>query len=230
MKSEILLSLIVLTFVTSKTEISLAIVRFSDKRIEEDIQYIYDRYPLIQKQFDKLAASELTYVIRYGHIEERYDAIFETDGQSLFLTFSNQKKYSYSLQVSFAHEATHALQFERGQIGFCQKKEGVWGPVNIDLWDEVEAFKISLEVADAVDMCLGIMGIFKTEYESGGFERAIQWLSNLYPRLSIEPKNNPDVIHLEMVNRFFIKRGWKLFCKAYQTSEMLHQCNEINNF
>lgn len=229
MKPKILLSLLVLTFVTSKPEFSLAVVKFADKRIEEDIQRIYDRYPLIKKQFDKLSSSELTYVIRYGHDKELYDAIFETDGHNLFLTFRKTKEYSYSLQVCFAHEATHALQFERGQIGFRQNKGGDWSAVNIDLWDEAEAFKTSLEVAGPADLSLGDLGMFKMIYETGGFEKAAQWLSNLYPTLSLERKNNPDVTNLKMVNRFFIKRGCKLFCEAYQPSEMPQQGNEISN-
>lgn len=229
MKPKILLSLLVLTFVTSKPEFSLAVVKFADKRIEEDIQRIYDRYPLIKKQFDKLSSSELTYVIRYGQDEERYDAIFETDGHNLFLIFRQRKGHSYSLQVCFAHEATHALQFERGEIGFCQNKDGDWNAVNIDLWDEAEAFKTSLEVASTADLCLGGLGIFKRKYETGGLEKAAQWLSRLYPTLSLERKNNPDVSNIEIVNRLFIKKGYKLFCEAYQPSEMSQQGNDTNN-
>jgi len=225
-----LLSLFVLTFVTTKPEFSLAVVKFADERIEEDIQRIYDRFPLIKKQFDKLSSSELTYVIQYGHDEEQCDAIFETDGHNLFLTFRQPKGYLYlySLQVCFAHEATHALQFERGQIGFYQNKDGDWSAVNIDLWDEAEAFKTSLEVAGPTDL-VGDLGIFKRKYETGGLEKAAQWLSCLYPTLSLERKNNPDVTNIEIANRLFIKKGYKLFCEAYQPSEIPQQGNEISN-
>lgn len=229
MKPKTLFSLLVLTFVTTTPEFSLAVVKFADKRIEEDIQRIYDRFPLIKQQFDKLSSSELTYVIRYGQDEERYDAIFETDGHNLFLTFRQEKVNSYSLQVCFAHEATHALQFERGQIGFCQNKDGDWSPVNIDLWDEAEAFKTSLEVAGPEDLRLGGLGVFKRKYETEGLEKAAQWLSYLYPKLSLERKNNPEVTNIEILNRLFIKKGYKLFCEAYQPSDMPQQGNEIGN-
>ena len=230
MKPKIFFSLFVLTFVTFKPEVGLAIVKFADKKIEEDIQRIYDRYPLIKKQFDKLSSSELTYMIRYGQDRARYDAIFETDGHNLFLTFRQTKGYSYSLQVCFAHEATHALQFEREEIGFRQNKDGDWSAVNIDLWDEAEAFKTSLEVASPADLCLGDLGIFKMKYETGGLEKAAQWLRCLYPTLSLERKNNPDVNNIEIVGKFFINRGYKLFCEAYQPSEMPQQDNEISSF
>lgn len=229
MKPKTLFSLLVLTFVTSIPEFSLAIVKFANERIEEDIQCIYDRFPLIKRQFDKLSSSELTYVIRYGQDKERYDAIFETDGHNFFLTFRKTKNYSYSLQVCFAHEATHALQFERGEIGFCQNKDGDWNAVNIDLWDEAEAFKTSLEVASSADLCLGDLSIFKMKYETEGFEKATQWLSCLYPTLSLERKNNPEVSNIEIVNRLFIKKGYKLFCEAYQPTEMSQQGTDTSN-
>jgi hypothetical protein len=230
MKPIILFSLFVLTFMIIKPEFSFAVVKFADKRIEEDIQRLYDRYPLIKKQLDKLSSSGLTYVIRYGYVEKQYDGIFETDGYNLYLTFRQTKGHSYSLQVCFAHEATHALQFENGQIGFRQNKDGDWSAVNIDLWDEAEAFKTSLEVASPADLCLGDLSIFKMKYETEGFEKAAQWLSCLYPTLSLERKNNPDVNNIGIVGRFFIKMGYKLFCEAYQPSEMLQQDNEINSF
>lgn len=211
---------------TTKPEFSLAVVKFADERIEKDIQYISDRYPLIKKQLDILSSSELTYVIRYGQDKERYDAIFETDGHNLFLTFSKTKGYSYSLPVCFAHEATHALQFERGQVGFCQNKDGDWGAINIDLWDEAEAFKVSLEVAGIKDLLMNGLGIFKRIYEKEGFEKAAQWLSCLYPRLSLEYKNNPDVTYIETTSKNLEKRGYKFFWEGYQLSEMRQQDNE----
>jgi len=170
MKPKTLLSLFVLTFVTTKPELSLAVVKFADERIEEEIQHIYDRYPLIKQQFNKLSSSKLTYVIRYGYVKKRYSAIFETDGHNLFLTFRQTKGY-YSLQVCFAHEATHALQFERGEIGYCQNKDGDWIVVNIDLWYEAEAFKTSLEVAGTTDLGMKDLGIFKRKYETEGFKK-----------------------------------------------------------
>jgi hypothetical protein len=227
MKPKMILSIFVLIFVTTKPEFSLAVVKFANERIEEDIQRIYDRYPLIKKQLDKLSSSNLTYVIRYGHVEEKYYAIFETDGHNLFLTFRKTKAYLYSLHVCFAHEATHALQFERGQIGFFQNKDGNWSAVNVDLWDEAEAFEASLEVAGINDLCmnkLGIfMSIFKREYEKVGFEKAAQWLSHFYPKLSLKPMNNPDVTYLEVVSRNLEKMGYKLFWEAYHPSKILQK-------
>jgi hypothetical protein len=216
MKSKILWSLFVLTFLNTIPQFSLAVVKYADKKIKKDIQTIYDEYPLIKQQLDKLSSSKLTYVIRYGDDNELYDGIFETDGNYLFLTFRKTKAYSYSLKVCFAHEATHALQFERGQIGFCRNKDGEWSAVNIDLWDEAEAFKTSLEVADPADLSLGNLGKFKMIYETGGFEKAAQWLSCLYTTLSLEHKNNPYVTDLKIVIELFIKKGYKLFCEAYQ--------------
>jgi hypothetical protein len=227
MKPKILLSLFILTIVTPKPELSLAVVKFDDERIEKDIQHIYDQYPLIKKQLDKLSLSKLTYVIRYGYVEEQYYAIFETDGHDLFLTFSKTKANLYSFQICFAHEATHALQFERGQIGFIQNNDGNWRAINVDLWDEAEAFKASLEVAGINDLCmnkLGIfMSIFKREYEKVGFEKAAQWLSHFYPKLSLKPMNNPDVTYLEVVSRNLEKMGYKLFWEAYHPSKILQK-------
>jgi len=229
MKPKILLLLIVFNLASAIPEFSLAVVKFAGKKIEEDIQYLCDRYPLIKKQFEILSASELRYVIRYGHDEDWYDAIFETDGQTLLLTFMEKKGLSYSLQVRFAHEATHALQFERGQIGFIRNKDGDWSAVNIDLWDEAEAFKNSLEVAGIEDLCLGKLGMFRWIYEKESYQKAAAWLQSLYPGLSIFRKNNPDAANLEAVNRFYIKKGCRLFCKAYQTAAMPQPENEAGN-
>ena len=229
MKPKILLSILAATFATTELEFSLAAVKFADERTEEDIQHLCERYPLIKKQFDKLSSSIFTYVIRYKHDEKEYDAIFETDGQHLLLTFMEKKGISYSLQVRFAHEATHALQFERGQIGFIRNKDGDWGAVNIDLWDEAEAFTNSLEVADIEDLCLGKLGMFRWKYETEGYQKAATWLKSLYPGLSIIRKNNPDINNLEAVNRFYVRRGCRLFCKAGQTTNMPQLGNEAGN-
>ena len=64
------------------------------------------------------------------------------------------------------------------------------------------------------------------KYETEGLEKATQWLSHLYPTLSYKRKNNPDVIRLRMAKKCLIKIGFRLFCEAYQPSEMPQRINE----
>ena len=220
MKSKRYFLLLVLTTLILDLNISLAIVRFADDTIRKDIESILEKYELIRKQYDQLSSSDFVYIIRYGKVRGRADGAFETDGKNLYLTFKKTGKYS--LETRFAHEATHAMQFEEGKIGFCQSKTGEWSPVNLDIWDEAEAFQMMIPVATCADLtgCMDRevstnLRRFKRKLEALGIEKAAQWLSNIYPKLSIIPQHNPTV-GPEKLNTVLRKRGFKFFYNPYQ--------------
>lgn len=195
-------------------------VKFENEDIEKDFRVIYNKYELIRQMYSQLSLSDFTYMIRYGSVHDGTEGAFETNGENLFITL--KKDGEYSTQVTFVHEATHALQFENGSIGFFQKNESKWEAMNIDIWDEAEAFQASIAVAEGVDLtgCMNNKGVtnlflFKKEFEVDGFESAVQWLSNVYPKLSSEHKSNPG-INPEIMNKFWAKKGYKFYYSPFQ--------------
>jgi hypothetical protein len=191
MKRSILFTLTLLSLVI-KTQ-SWAIVKYADEEIERDMNRIYNEYELVRELHAKLDSSQFTYVIRYRNIESHSDGLFETDGNVLYLSFKQEALF-YSLQARFAHEATHALQFEAGKIAFF-KTQGEWKATNIDLWDEAEAFQMMIPVATASDFyhrkTSGKLYKFKKALEDNGMISAIKLLEKSYPTLSKQRKNNP---------------------------------------
>ena len=227
MKRAIIFSMFIFAVSIIEPKISWAVVKFADDEIKKDFDLIYEQYEVIQKLYDQLSISDLTYVIRYGEGKDHHvDGLIETDGKNIYLTLN--KYGQYSLQAKFAHEAAHALQFETGRIAFFRNNRGEWSGVNIDVWDEAEAFQMMIPVANGADYC-GIMkgesrktGLykFKRKLEDYGFERAAQYLSHTYKHLSLEHKNNPTVAQ-EASNVFWAKRGCKFFYKPYK-SELIN--------
>ncbi len=221
MKRIFLFSMVMMAMSFLQLHVSWAVVKFADEAIKTDFEKIFEKYELIQKLYAQLSASELTYIIRYGNVKGKIEGLFETDGQNFYLTF--KKHGEFSLQAQFAHEATHTLQFEAGRIGFFQDSLGQWKPVNIDLWDEAEAFQMMAYVATGADLS-GSMGgkastnlyRFKKKLEDFGFEKAARWLKGVYPKLSLENLNNPTT-GIETLNTIWQKRGCKFFCLPYQS-------------
>jgi hypothetical protein len=195
MKRAILFTLLLVSL-TVESKISLAVVKFADEKIEADFNRIYEKHELIKSLYAQLSSSDLTYIIRYGNVAGHVDGLFETDGENLYLTFNGDGQFS--LQAQFAHEATHALQFEAGRIAFFKNKAGIWKALYIDVWDEAEAFLMMIPVATGVD--LNGTGTrlkrtnlkqFKSKLDLYSFEKAAEWLSNVYPNLDLEHQNNP---------------------------------------
>ena len=208
-------------------QISRATVEFADKQIRNDVARICQEFELIKQMFTQLCESKYIYVIKYGVVEGHADAVFETDGEKLYLIF---KKFGeYSLQAKFAHEATHALQFEREEIAFFQDRTGGWTAVNIDIWDEAEAFQNMITVATGTDLsgCMGKnantnLRRFKRKLEDKGFVGAAQWLRSIYRSLEFERKNNPFV-NQNQLNTIWMKRGCKFFYIPYQLATEINE-------
>jgi RHS repeat-associated protein len=93
---------------------------------------------VINKDFrnnvNKLAASKETYVFNYS---KKGGNDFSTDGNKLFINYDGKAKDGPLAML--AHEATHAVQFEHGEMGF-ENTSGKWDPVSYDLMDEVKAY------------------------------------------------------------------------------------------
>jgi len=109
----------------------LSTIKFESVEIENDFLIIYKKYKLVRQMYYQLSQSNFTYVIRYGSVYNGTEGAFETDGENLYITI--KKDGEFSAQVTFIHEATHALQFEKGSIGFFQKNNGKWQAMNIDI-------------------------------------------------------------------------------------------------
>jgi len=192
MKHLIIISL----FIVYSSSVNLAIVKYSDEVIKEDFDYIIEKYDVIKYLIEQLSSSDLTYIIRYNSLDEQIDGRFETDGENIFISLKEQGLYS--LQVKFAHEATHALQFETGKIAFFKNRRDEWRTLNLDLWDEAEAFSMMVLADSGFELdpkmkskSSTILSHYKAKLGFNGYEEAANLLTGYYPQLSEVHQNNP---------------------------------------
>ena len=222
-KTKQFLLLTFLAFV-SQTDFSFATVNFANKDIEKEIKNIYGKYEVVKQIYATLDSSDLTYIIRYGKMGRKEEGKFEYDGNNLYITL--KKRGDLSLQGKFVHVATHALQFENGEIGFFKKPKNEWEAINFDIWDEAEAFLVTIQVADNSDYhntagnrSQTNLNDFKKMYENNGLERAAQWLKVINSTLSSNKQFNPSVDSEIFNSTYENKLGYKFFFRPYQLAK-----------
>lgn len=105
----------------------------------------------------QLEESSVTYVINVstkideagGETEGRVNP--DEKGEKIMVNIRNigNKNEEWSLNSRFAHELTHAQQFDNGEIGFYKDaKTGKWSvtPGSYDSFDEVNAYRASVAI------------------------------------------------------------------------------------
>ena len=203
------------------TQVSHAAVQYADAAIKKDLEPLSREYPVIKDMLTTLTASHVTYVIRYSEKTDREEGRLESDGVNVYISLNTTG--TYSLAARFVHEATHALQYEQGKVGFMKKSGNKWEGINIDVWDEAEAFEMMLEVASgtdlhgkAADYPQTTLYSYTRKLETEGKEGAVKWLALIYSGLSTEKQNNPGA-DPEVVNSSWAKkRGYTLQYVPYQ--------------
>ena len=175
-----------------------SIVKFNDEEIREDFEIIIQEYELVHRLYARLSSSEITYILSYKDLPKKIDGCLSTDGDNLHISLKDRGMYS--LQAIFVHEAVHALQFESGRIGFIKNNDGIWITHNVDLWDEAEAFLMTLAVVkkDCNNSILlkrysKFLYEFNKRLECYGLEKAANWLQTYYPKLPATGMYNPTL-------------------------------------
>lgn len=215
----VMLSFLIITLTANEGK---AKVVFNNDKLQEEITSLFEKYEKVKQLYTTLDSSSFTYVFQYGQTTGHVEGIFEYNGMDLTITF--ERDGNYSLQSRFVHEATHALQFEQGKIGFVRKGNSEWKAVNIDIWDEAEAFNAMIPVAVGSDFYdengenspTGLQQ-FKRKIEIAGFDKAARWLGTIYTNISPQPQNNP-MTSFEIFNATWAKkRGMEFYYHPYKS-------------
>lgn len=121
---------------------------------------LIEKSPYLMKQCEILLASEEMYFMQFGEVAGFGQGTFGFDGIKFIITIERDGNagefLGQSASTKLSHEFEHALQFERGEIGFYLRTESKnWLPFSYDVFDEVGSWKASLKAAPNSDFWAG---------------------------------------------------------------------------
>jgi RHS repeat-associated protein len=154
----------------------------------KDGKYVNSNY---RSNYDKLQSSGELYIIKSGNAKNKELGSFSYNGKYFEINIVGNSSQSSISRI--AHEFSHGVQYENGELGFFSRDKGnTWNVFNYDITDEIKAWNSGVSVATKGDSWNSdIKGYLNAGSESKG--DYLRGLGGNYPRLADKSLNNINV-------------------------------------